>query len=107
MEIGKRSTIAEAFVSLNKVLGDLIHDTFGKESYVVDFSPKELVYCIWIGSKPIYYKVKYSVAYGVASLDGSSVMVDKQITYEKVTTESFVKLVALESEVGGINEKIS
>ncbi len=73
--------IAEAFLSLQQELRKAVQAT-GKDMYVQDFSPTEVVYCKYENGQDIYYKREYKVENGEVVLQGTATVVDRKVTYE-------------------------
>jgi len=92
--------IAEAFLSLQQALDNVIKAE-GKDVYVVDFSPNEVVYVKYENGFSTYYKRPYKIENGEAVLLGSPQMVDRKVTYEgeKFGAKALVELAIMEKEV--------
>ena len=99
--------IYEAFQSLRKALDYAVRSKFGKESYVADFSNKEVVVGFHrdggIGPSyetEKYKKIKYKFGKGVIDLVGDEETVTRLTTYEnKLETADLVCLVDMEREI--------
>ncbi len=101
--------IYEAFQSLRKALDYAVRSKFGKESYVADFSNKEVVIGFHRDSSigpsyetEKYKKIKYKFGKGVIDLVGDEETVTRLTTYEnKLETADLVCLVDMTRELEG------
>jgi hypothetical protein len=73
--------IAEAFLSLQQALRKAVQEQ-GKDMYVADFSPTEVVYSKYENGQETYYKREYEIENGEVVMKGTAVVVDRKVTYE-------------------------
>lgn len=94
--------IAEAFLSLQQELRKAV-GLLGRDMYVQDFSPTEVVYCKYENGSEVYYKREYTIEKGEVILQGSAEVVDRKVTYEgeKFGAKALVDLVVMEKEING------
>jgi len=99
--------VCEAFLSLRKELDQAVREKFGKNSYVSDFSNKEVVVGFDRESKALgpsyqtdkYKKIKYKLTRGAVEFVGDPKTVERRTTYEgRLEMADFVCLVDMERE---------
>lgn len=100
--------VYEAFLSLRKELDQAVREKFGKNSYVSDFSNKEVVIGFDREAKTLgpsyqtdkYKKIKYKLTRGAVEFIGDATTVERVTSYEnKLETADLVCLVDMEVEV--------
>jgi len=99
--------IYEAFLSLRKELDQAVRKKFGKESYVSDFSNREVVVGFYKEAKlgpsyqtDKYKKIRYKLARSEVTFVGDAKDVERRTTYEgRLEMGDFVCLVDMEREV--------
>ena len=100
-ETTKKGTyISEAFLSLQTELTKAVKMQIQGNVYVVDFSPKWVVFNKYGEGVDQYFKMKYKVKRGKAELQGSPILVDRKVVYEnQISSLDFVELIELNKSV--------